>query len=83
MNETLDKIKTAGSDAIKAYLSDTPKWAKIVRLTGIILTAVGASLAQTNPITAPIGLAVLIPYANWFIYGGTLTSLIVQGFQKK
>lgn len=81
--ETIDKAKEIGKQAINTYFSDTPKWAKIVRFTGIILTAVGASLLQTNPITAPIGLAVLIPYANYIVYGGTLASLIAQGFQKK
>jgi hypothetical protein len=80
---TLDKAKEIGKEAVKVYFSDTPKWAKIVRLAGIVLSAVGGTLALTNPVTAPVGIAVLIPYSGYMTAIGTFSALFVQGFSKK
>jgi hypothetical protein len=79
---TLDKAKEIGKEAVKVYFSDTPKWAKIVRFAGLVLSAVGGTLALTNPVTAPAGIAILVPYAGYMTSIGTFTALFIQGFQK-
>jgi len=77
------KEKSIVGKALDVYFSDTPKWAKIVRFIGIGLAAIGGTLSMTNPITAPIGIAFLVPYAGYFTMTGTFTALFVQGFSKK
>lgn len=81
--DTINKAKEIGKEALEVYFSDTPKWAKIVRFAGLILGAIGGTLALTNPITAPVGITILIPYAGYMTAIGTLSALIVQGFSKK
>ena len=64
------------------FMSDTPKWAKIVRFCGWGLTAIGGALLTSNPVTVPL-VAGLIPYAGYITLGGTAIGLFVQGFSKK
>jgi hypothetical protein len=79
----INKVKEMGKEALEVYFSDTPKWAKIVRFVGLILSAIGGTLALTNPVTAPVGITILIPFAGYMTAFGTLSALIVQGFSKK
>ena len=66
-----------------AIMSDTPKWAKIVRLLSIGLIATGLALSSANPITLPAAIAVLIPYGGTMELVGTIAATIVQFTTKK
>jgi len=78
----IEKTKDVVKQGLDTYFSDTPKWAKIVRLSGIILTSIGGALAMTNPITAPAGIALLIPYSGYMTVLGSSIAIFVQGFKK-
>lgn len=77
--KSFELMKSAGT----AIMSDTPKWAKIVRLISLGVTALGSTLAMTNPVTAPAGIALLIPYSSYLTFAGTFSALFVQFFTKK
>lgn len=74
-------IKTA-TDSTKTYIRDypanfrkkTPKWAKILKWTGIGLTALSTSLIAA-PVTVPASIL------GWIAAGGTFTTLLAQGFK--
>ena len=72
-------MKSVGS----AIMSDTPRWAKIVRLLSIGLIATGLALSSANPITLPAAIAVLIPYGGTMELVGTIAATIVQFTTKK
>jgi len=74
----MDLMKSAG----KAIMSDTPKWAKIVRLAALGLTAIGATISTANPLLVPT-IAFLIPYGGYITLAGTLSATFVQFFTKK
>ena len=61
------------------FMSDTPKWAKIVRFIGIGIGAVGGALLAANPVTLPAALITAAPYMTLF---GNFTALFIQGFSK-
>lgn len=75
----LEKTKEVGKEAAKAYFSDTPKWAKIVRLIGIVSASVGGAILMSNPVTMPAVLVVVAPYLTVV---GNATAIFVQGFKK-
>jgi hypothetical protein len=64
--------------ATEAYFSDTPKWAKMVRLTGIAVGALGGTLL-TGGAALP---AALVSAAPYMVMLGNFTALFVQGFKK-
>ena len=74
---SMQLMKSVGT----AIMSDTPKWAKIVRLTALGLTALG--LALSNPPAAASALAFLVPYATTMQTVGTFGAIFVQFFTKK
>lgn len=59
----------------KNVKSKTPKWAKTCRNVGIVLTAASGALAA-SPVTVPGAII------GWLAFGGTLSTLIFQGFKK-
>ena len=59
-----------------AIMSDTPKWAKLVRIAGLGLSALGLALA--NPPAAASVLAFLVPYAGTMQTVGTFAAIFVQ-----
>jgi hypothetical protein len=75
----LEKTKEVGKGAAKAYFSDTPRWAKIVRLIGIVSASVGGAILMSNPATLPAGLVIVAPYLTVV---GNAAALFVQGFKK-
>lgn len=75
----LEKTKEVGKEAAKAYFSDTPRWAKIVRLIGLVSGAVGGAILMSNPATLPAGLIIAAPYLTVI---GNATALFIQGFKK-
>lgn len=75
----LEKTKEVGKEAAKSYFSDTPKWAKIVRLIGIVSASVGGAILMSNPATLPAGLVIAAPYLTVV---GNAAALFVQGFKK-
>ena len=65
----------------KSIISDTPTWAKVVRLVGIGVLSLGLSLQ--NP---PAGIAlftVLAPYAGVMQWAGNFGIIFAQLFSKK
>jgi len=94
--ETLDKMKSRDIEVVptkitatslmkqvgSAIMSDTPRWAKIVRLVSFGLIAVGSTLAASNPVTLPL-LAAIIPYGGYISLVGTASATFVQFFSKK
>lgn len=73
----LNIVKSTGT----AIMSDTPKWAKMVRIAGLGLSALGLALA--NPPAAASALAFLVPYAGTMQTVGTFAAIFVQFFTKK
>lgn len=73
----LNIVKSAGT----AIMSDTPKWAKVVRLVSLGLSSLG--LALTNPVAAASVFAILVPYASSMQVVGTFGVIFVQFFTKK
>ena len=94
--ETLDKMKSRDIEVVptkitatslmkqvgSAVMSDTPKWAKIVRLVSYGIIAIGGTLAAANPVTVPL-LAAVIPYGGYISLVGTASATFVQFFSKK
>lgn len=77
--DTVTAVKEVG----KAIMADTPKWAKIVRLFGLGLTAVGGALATTTPAAIPIAIiASIVPYNSLITLSGTALIMFAQ-MQKK
>ena len=81
INPTKNPVYGLMQSTGKAIMSDTPRWAKIVRLTALGLTALG--LALTNPPAAASALAFLVPYATTMQTVGTFGAIFVQFFTKK
>jgi hypothetical protein len=75
----IEKAKDVVKHGVNTYFSDTPKWAKIVRLIGIVSTSIGSAILMSNPATMPIALVVAAPYLTVI---GNATALFVQGFKK-
>jgi hypothetical protein len=73
----LNIVKSAGT----AIMSDTPKWAKVVRLVSLGLSSLGLALA--NPVAAASVFAILVPYAGSLQVVGTFGAIFVQFFTKK
>ena len=78
--KTKKAIAETSKKAAKAYFSDTPKWAKIVRLIGLVIGAAGGAILATNPATLPVVLVTAAPYMTML---GNFTAMLVQGFEKK
>jgi hypothetical protein len=61
------------------YFSDTPKWAKIVRFTGLIIGAAGGAIL-TGGASIPATLVVAAPY---MVMVGNFAALFVQKYTQK
>jgi len=81
--QAIEKTKEYSKAIGDAIMSDTPKWAKVVRLISLGLTSLGGTLMMTNPVTAPAGIALLIPYAGYITFIGSFSATFVQFFGKK
>lgn len=77
--QAVEKTKKIAKEAVTTYFSDTPKWAKIVRLIGLGLGAAGGAILAANPATLPVAIVASAPYLTLL---GNFTALFVQGFQK-
>lgn len=77
----MNAIKSA-TDSTKTYIKEypanfrkkTPKWARVLKWTGIGLTALSTSLLSA-PVTIPASIL------GWIAAGGTFTTLLAQGFK--
>lgn len=76
---TIEKTKDVLKQAGNAYFSDTPKWAKVVRLIGLAVGAIGGAVLAANPATMPVALVVSAPYMTLI---GNATAIFVQGFKR-
>lgn len=77
LKEVTEKTK----EAISIYLSDRPRWAKIVCITGTTVSLIGGALMSVTPASLP-ALAFLIPYSGYMTFGGSLITTIFQTFKK-
>lgn len=75
----IEKTKDVVKQGLNTYLSDTPKWAKIVRFIGIVSASVGGAILMSNPATLPAVLVIAAPYLTVV---GNAAALFVQGFKK-
>ena len=75
MTKTIEKA----GELIDIYFEDTPKWAKFVRFSAMILTLVGG-LVTANPALYPVFLVAAAPYLTTI---GPGVALYVQKFTKK
>lgn len=67
-------MKTNNFNLVSRIQEPTPKWFKIIRSTGLILSAVGGVL-----VAAPVALpSVLISIGGYLLLGGTIASAISQ-----
>ena len=78
--EVIEKTKEVGKRAVSDYFSDTPRWAKVVRLIGIGFGALGGAVMAANPVTLPAFIVVSAPYLTLI---GNFAAIFVQGFSKK
>ena len=65
----------------KSIISDTPTWAKVVRLVGIGVLSLGLSLQ--NPPAGISVFTVLAPYAGVMQWAGNFGIIFAQLFSKK
>lgn len=72
---TVEIVKSAGKD----YMADTPKWAKVVRLIGLVVGAAGGTILTSNPVMWPVAVIAAAPYMTMI---GNFTALLVQSFKK-
>ena len=72
-------LKNLPKNAVNAYMADTPKWAKVVRLVGLVAGAAGGAILTSNPALWPVGVIVAAPY---MVTIGNFTALFVQSFKK-
>lgn len=74
LNSTTNYIK----DYPVNFTKSTPKWAKVCRNIGIVCTAIGGGI-----ISAPVAFpAVIISAAGYLTFGGTVATLLFQGYKK-
>lgn len=73
----------AAKEVGKTIMADTPRWAKWVRISGYIAASIGIALSSTNPVTAPVAIAVLIPYSGYLTTLGTAAGIFAQMFKKE
>lgn len=67
-------MKSKSLNLVERVKAPTPKWFKIIRNTGITLTAVGGAI-----LTAPIALpATIVTVGGYLILGGTVATAISQ-----
>lgn len=67
-------MKTNNFNLVSRIKEPTPKWFKIIRSTGLILSAVGGVL-----IAAPVALpATVVTIGGYLLLGGTLASALSQ-----
>ncbi|MGX9985903.1 hypothetical protein [Soonwooa purpurea] len=67
-------MKKNNFNIVSRIQEPTPKWFKIIRSTGLILSAVGGVL-----VAAPVALpATLITIGGYLLLGGTLASALSQ-----
>lgn len=78
MTTAIRKTKELAYQVMDNYKSPTPRWAKICRNSGILLTAIGGGIV-TAPALFP---AALVSLAGYMIVGGTVATGIFQGFKK-
>lgn len=78
---TKSAVDSTKQTVVKVYekmKAPTPRWAKICRNAGIVLTAVG-----TGVIAAPaIFPAAIVSAGAYLVFGGTVATAIFQGFKK-
>jgi hypothetical protein len=61
------------------YMADTPRWAKVVRLVGLVAGAAGGAILTSNHVLWPVALIAAAPY---MVTVGNFTALFVQSFKK-
>ncbi|UOE39165.1 hypothetical protein [Chryseobacterium oryzae] len=67
-------MKANNFNLVNRIQEPTPKWFKIIRSAGLILSAVGGTL-----VAAPVALpATLVSIGGYLLLGGTLASAISQ-----
>ena len=67
-------MKSNSMNLVERVKAPTPKWFKIIRTIGIVLTAVGGAI-----IAAPVAIpAVLVTVAGYAMLGGTVATAIAQ-----
>lgn len=67
-------MKTNNFNLVNRVQEPTPKWFKIIRSTGLILSAIGGVLVAA-PVTLP---TTLVSIGGYLLLGGTLASAISQ-----
>ncbi len=67
-------MKSNSLNLVERVTAPTPKWFKIIRNIGIVLTAVGGAI-----LAAPVALpAAVVSIAGYVMLGGTVASAIAQ-----
>ena len=67
-------MKTNNFNIVSRVKEPAPKWFKIIRTTGLVLSAIGGTL-----VAAPVALpAALVTIGGYLLLGGTLASALSQ-----